>query len=186
MKPKMSKVLTPKFRVSFAEVFVAKANLQGKLKYGITMLFDRTADLTDMKQILKEAANAKWGHVLPTGLRLPFRDGNEKSYEGYKDKIFASASSLQKPGLVDEDMNPIISPEDFYSGCYARATVIAFAYDVRGNHGVAFGVQNIQKLDDGEAFAGRSAPEDDFEKIDKDTAQTNNAELFGSGGLNDL
>jgi hypothetical protein len=43
--------------------------------------------------------------------------------------------------------------------------VTAYAYDKAGNRGVAFGLQNIQKLKDGEAFDGRSKPEDDFQPV---------------------
>jgi hypothetical protein len=62
-------------------------------------------------------------------------------------------------------MNDIIEEKDFYSGCFARATVRAFAYSNKGNNGVAFGLQNIQKLRDGDPLGGRTRPSDDFQAV---------------------
>ena len=181
-----SKLVTPKFRVSFVNVFEARENLQGKKKYSVVMLFDKDTDLKPLKALLKEAAVVKWGDKLQN-IKLPFRDGNEKEYDGYKDKIFATASGMQKPGLVDDKLQPIIEPSEFYSGCYARATITAFAWEYMGKKGVSFGLQNLQKLDDGEAFSGKSKPEDDFDAIkESDKSETENSELFGDANLGDL
>jgi hypothetical protein len=72
-----------------------------------------------------------------------------------------------RPGIVDANLQEIISEDDFYSGCYARATLTAFAYDKLGNKGVAFGLQNIQKLKDGEHLSGRKNAESDFEAVEE-------------------
>jgi len=71
-----------------------------------------------------------------------------------------------QPGIVDQTLNRIISEDDYYSGCYSRATVTAYGYDKAGNKGVAFGLQNLQKLGDGDRFSGRTAAEDDFDSVD--------------------
>jgi hypothetical protein len=61
--------------------------------------------------------------------------------------------------------NDIINEADFYPGCYARATVRPFWYDTAGNKGVAFGLQNIQKLADGEPLGGRVVASKEFEPV---------------------
>lgn len=180
------KVTTPKFRASFAWVFKPQPPMegsQGEPKYGVTMLFDQAAQKTQafeaMKKLAIAAAREKFGDKLKSdgkgwfvGLRNPLRDGAEKSeMEGYGDGvIFAAATTKMQPGLVDQRLNRIISDEvsedGFYSGCYARATVTAYGYDKAGNKGVAFGLQNVQKLGDDTAFSGRTAAEDDFEAAD--------------------
>lgn len=187
-------MVTPKFRVSFPHVFEASVNAlntTAKPKFSIVMLFDKNEDLSELKAILREAAKEKWGNKIPQGLRTPFRDGNEKQYDGYEDKIFASATSLQRPGLVDDQVQPIIDQSEFYAGCYARATVVAFAYDTAGNRGVSFGLQNIQKIDDGEPFSGRAKPEDDFTSMGSKKADgADNSDIFGGDdtgkGINSL
>lgn len=184
-KSNARKVTTPMFRASFAWVFEPQPPMegqQGEPKYGVTMLFSpkeqKTPAYESMKKIAVAAAKEKFGDKLVPdgngwfkGLRNPFRDGDEKSeLEGYAGNMFASATSKMQPGLVDAALNRIISKEvcedGFYSGCYARATVTAYGYDKAGNKGVAFGLQNVQKLKDGEAFSGRTAAEDDFEAAD--------------------
>lgn len=169
----MDNVITGKFRVSFPNIFrpqKAMANSPNQEpKYGLTMLFPLGADLTALKNAAKQAAVEKWGAdstKWPKNLRLPFRDQGEKEFEGYeKGAIFITATSRQRPGLVDQKRQDIIEEKDFYPGCYARASVRAFAYDTNGNRGVSFGLQNVQKLADGEPLGGRTRPTDDFEPV---------------------
>lgn len=160
------KVLTPKFRVSFPAVFVPRAAMDGaEPKYSVVMLFPKDTDLSRLKAIAKQAVTEKWGDKVPKDLRSPFRDGDEKELDGYAGQIFITASSKMKPGLVNGQREAIIEASEFYAGCYARATVNAYAYDRNGNKGVAFGLQNLQKLEEGEPFSGRTKPEDDFDAV---------------------
>lgn len=175
-------VLTPEFRVSFPAVFEARAAAEGQeKKFSVTMLF-RVAETEASKkagekvvsiQPLVDAARAvivekfgpdkaKW----PAGLRLPFRKGTEKDYDGYDEGIiFVRCSSKLRPGVVDQKVQPIIDPNEFYGGCYAYATVSPYWYDKAGNKGISFGLRNIQKSRDGEPFSGRNKPENDFDAI---------------------
>lgn len=169
------------FRASFVSVFEHR-KIQGESdgKYAVTMLFPKDTDLTPLKKIYLAAATEKWGPKpkWPKDMQNPFRDGNEKTqFQGYENHIFVTATSKQRPGVVDKNLQPIIDPEEFYSGCYARATVIAFAYDVKGKKGVSFALQNIQKLKDGEAFTGRRKAEDDFEVVEDNS---NDADSYES------
>lgn len=181
---KQATVITPEFRVSFPAVFAARAAVQGQEpKFSIAMLFPKTTDLTPLKQLVNAAAVAKWGadkSKWPKGLRNPFRDGSEKDYDGYEGVTFCTASSKRKPGLVNADLDPIIEPNEFYGGCYARAEIAAFAYEVSGNKGVSFGLRNVQKIRDGEPFSGASKPEDAFDAI----PQPNGGGLVTTGGVN--
>lgn len=178
-----TQIMTPKGRVSFPSVFTPRKPLNpaDEPKYGLTLLFDLKdpevkAGLEKMKEFVISVATAKWGPdktKWPKGLRMPFRDGKEKDFEGYGDGIiFVAASSKQKPGIVypwagtDGKPAPLTNPGDFYAGCFARATLSAYAYDKGGNRGVAFGLRNVQKLSDGEAFSGKTAAENDFDPIE--------------------
>jgi len=157
------KLMTPSFRVSFPSVFTPSAGFDGQeAKYSLVMLFEKHTDLTEMKKAVEDCIKEKWGVKVPKDLRSPFRDGDEKELDGYKGCVFVKASSKQRPGLVDKDLQPIISQDEFYPGCFARATLSVFAYEKSGNRGVSFGLQNIQKLDDGESFLGKVSPEEDF------------------------
>lgn len=165
------KCMTPKFRVSYPAVFEAKAYEEGQApKYSLVMLFDKKADLKELKRAAENAAMEKFGpkEKRPKNFRMPFRDGDEDRSDtpGYENSIFVTASSKQRPGVVDQQRTQLISEEDFYAGCYARATLIAFAYDTKGNKGVSFSLQNVQKLADGEKFSGRKNAEDEFDSVE--------------------
>lgn len=160
-------LLTPEFRVSFPALFrPRKANEQAEAKYSVSMLFPKNADLTALKKAAEKAAKEKWGDKIPKKLKTPFLNQGDYELEGYEDgAILIRASSLQKPGVVDRNVQSILDESEVYPGCYARATVRLFTYEVNGNCGVSFGLQNLQKLRDGEHLAGRSKPENDFTPV---------------------
>lgn len=169
-KDKMAK--TPTFRVSFPHVFKPHSGFDGQAaKYSLVMLFDKkTADIKDLKKAALAAATEKWGpkEKWPKNLRFPFRDGDEKSdMQGYAGTIFVNASSKQKPQVINKNRE-LLTEEDgaFYAGCFAKATLLAYAYDTAGNKGVSFALQNVLKIGDGESFSGRKAAEDDFSDED--------------------
>lgn len=163
----MSKlIITPIFRVSFPHVFEPTKNtLSNKDQFSVTMLFSKDTDLSEMKRAAMEAIKEKWGDTLPPNIKKPFRDGDkEKSHlQGYAGCIFVAARSDRKPGLVDENVKDIIDRAKFYAGCYARAEISAFAYEARNpqgiviSRGVSFGLNNIQKVKDGEAFGAQAS-----------------------------
>jgi hypothetical protein len=171
----MENVITPEFRVSYPQVFRAKRNdLNGKDEYSIVCLFPKNADLSVLNAQIAAAATEKWGAdkaKWPKGLRSPLRDQAEKEKDGkLPDGMEAGAKfmtmrSTQRPGLVDGNRQAIIDETDFYAGCYARAQVRAFAYDQKGNRGVSFGLQNLQKMRDGDPLSGRQKAEDAFEAV---------------------
>lgn len=184
-------LMTPEFRVSYPYVFrpqqpMAGSDPNAKPKFSVTMLFPKGADLSVFKKAAEAAVMEKWGAQINdqtlidpknpalgtrgkqflSKLRSPFRDQGEKESEGYvPGAVFMTATSKQKPGLVDGSNNDIINETDFYAGCYARATLRVFTYDAKGNKGVAFGLQNIQKLRDGESLSGRMKAQDEFEPV---------------------
>ena len=50
-----------------------------------------------------------------------------------------------------------------YSGCYCRFSLNFYPFSVRGNKGVAAGLNNVQKVCDGERLGGGIRAEDDFD-----------------------
>lgn len=162
------RLVTPVFRVSFPQVFEAKAFNDGdKPKYSVQMVWPKGTDLSTIEDLVQETAKDFWGEKVPKNMRNPLRDGNtDREGQGiYIDATFANAASQFKPGLVDADVQPIIDQAEFYPGCYARATVTAYAYDNKGNRGVALGLQNLQKVKDGDRLDGAVSAESEFQAI---------------------
>ncbi len=193
---KVTKVTTPKFRVSFPAVFAPKSYKGGKLTYSIVMLFDKKlvaeGKLNDLQNLIKASALDKWGEVPPSVIEMdedtcPFNDGDKKSYDGYEGTYHVRAASMYKPAVVDTgdarkgiEPQAILDEQEIYAGCYARASVTAFTWEAMGRKGVSFGLQNIQKLADGEPFSGRGDPTADFDPIVPEEIEVANTEdLFG-------
>lgn len=176
------KVLTPKFRVSFPNLEKPKSFQGQDAKFSITMLFPKDIDLKELNRAAFKAKVEKWGKdksKWPKRLRTPFRDGDvdKPDMTGYPGCIFVTASAKEDnpPGMVDRQRERIDAKE-IYAGCYARASLIAFAYDTAGNCGVSFSLQNIQKWADGKKFSGKKDAEDEFDSIEDASDDPDNYE----------
>ncbi len=163
-------IITPKFRLSFPWLFEAQppmAGSAGPAMYSLVALFDKSTDLSLLKSAASAAANAMWPDKTkrPANFRTPFRNGDEKQLDGYAGMIYITAKSKTRPGVVDQNVKPIMSQDVLYAGCYCIAQVTCYAYSKAGNAGVAFGLSNVQKVADGEPFTARSKPEDVFKAV---------------------
>jgi len=162
-------ILTPEFRVAFPNVF--QPNEKGK--YGLTMLFDKNnfnaAPFQEIiKEILEQVQTVYYkGGPIPQGIRRsPIKDGDLPNSNGnvfFAGYYSAGTTSNFQPGVVDHNVQPIINQGEFYAGCYARAKVHAYWYDVDGNKGIGFSIGNIQKTRDGERMGGGRNAVDDFD-----------------------
>lgn len=171
-----TKLITTKVRFSYAHVFEPSAVQEGQdKKYSVSIIIDKKDKvLIDKIKKCQDAAieqgkTAKFGGKTK-GLKLPLRDGDEDrpDDETYTGKYFINATSKTKPGVVDKDLNPIMNRDDFYSGCYGRASLNFYPFNQNGNRGVAVGLNNLQKLEDGEPLSGRVSAEVDFTDEDDD------------------
>ena len=166
-----TKVTTGKVRLSYAHIFEPHAMNDGQeAKYSVSVIIPKT-DKETLKAI-KEATDqakkdgaSKWGNKIPANLKTPLRDGDEErpDDEAYAGCYFLNASSKNKPGVVDQNVQPVLDSTEVYSGCYARLTLNFYAYNASGNKGVAAGLGNIQKLEDGEPLGGFTRAEDNFD-----------------------
>lgn len=163
------KVVTGKVRFSFCHVFEPTSMIEGGIpKYSVSIIIPKsdTATVAKLNAAFEEAKNSNagfFGGAVPKGLKGGLRDGDEeRDDEAYANSYFINANSVQKPGLVDADMNAIIDPSEFYSGCFGRASVTFYPYNASGSKGIACGLNNIQKLEDGERLGGGSSAASDF------------------------
>lgn len=176
-----TKVITgPNTRWSYANVWTPKSINGGDAKYSVSLIIPKS----DKKTIAKieaaiEAAyregEAKLkgnGRSVPalSVLKTPLRDGDTErpDDEAYADSYFVNANSSTAPGIVDADRQPIIDTSEVYSGVYGRASINFYAFNSNGNKGIACGLNNLQKIRDGEPLGGKSRAEDDFADEDEE------------------
>lgn len=171
---------TPFFRAAYPHLFKPKMNdLNGKEEYSLVALFPKGCDLTELKTLVVNAITEKWGEKSkwPANLKSPFRDQGEREkiidgvkvlQEGYEaGAIFINLKSNRRPGVVNQQVKDILDHTEIYSGCWCRAQVSAFAYDQKGNRGVAFNLIHVQKVKDDESISGRTTPQEAFAPIVK-------------------
>lgn len=165
-----TKVLTKKVRLSYFSGWEPTSVEEGgEKKYSTAILIPKTDTVTldrinAAEEHLKNEYKAKNNGKLPAKFKTPLRDGDEErpDDEAYAGHYFLNASSKNKPGIVDLNLKEITDQAEVYSGCYARVSLNFYLFDKSGNRGIAAGLNNIQKVKDGEPLAGRSRAEDDF------------------------
>lgn len=147
-------------------------------KYSTMVVIPKTATKTIAKiKAAQDAAKAeqtnKFGGKIPKNLRTTIHDGDNEEETDLGDKpwlagcYYLNVSSKRRPGVVDQGVNPILDASEVYSGVIARVSMTAYCYNVSGNKGVTFGLENVQKVRDGEAIgSGPSRAEDDFDALD--------------------
>lgn len=175
MSKENTKVITgPDTRFSYCCVWDPRSYGGRKPRYSIVLLIPKS-DKDTVEKIREAIQNAyldgaevlkNEDSTLPTlaSLKTPMRDGDKERpddpvYAGY---WFLNASSLQAPEIVDERRNAITNRDAFYSGCYGRASISFRAYCNGDAKGITCGLNNLQKLRDGEALNSRTSAAEDF------------------------
>ena len=167
-------------RWSYANVWEPKSINGGAPKYSVSLIIPKS----DTKTVAKikaaiEAAYAEGESKLKgnsksvpplSSIKTPLRDGDVERPDdpAYANAYFVNANSATAPGIVDADRQPILDTSEVYSGVYGRASINFYAFNSNGNKGIACGLNNLQKIRDGEPLGGKSRPEDDFADADED------------------
>ena len=170
-----TKVITgPHTRFSYANVWEAKSINGGSPKFSVSLIIPKSDTKTVEK--IKAAIEAAYkegesklkgnGRSVPalSAIKNPLRDGDTErpDDEAYANSYFINANSATAPGIVDANCSPILERSEVYSGVYGRASISFYAFNSNGNKGIACGLNNLQKLRDGEPLGGRTRAEDDF------------------------
>lgn len=171
-----TKVITGKVRLSYANIFEPKSINGSEPKYSVSLIIPKSD--TQMIEVIEEAIEnakerdkGKWNGKIPANLKLPLRDGDEErpEDEAYENSYFLNANSNRPPAVVSTEIDRStgkairLGEDDVYSGCYAKVSINFYGFNAAGNKGVACGLNNIQKVDDGERLSGGSSAEEDFE-----------------------
>ena len=167
-------------RWSYVNAWEPKSINGGAPKYSVSLIIPKSDTKTLEKiqaaiQAAYEEGQSKLkgnGRSVPalSALKTPMRDGDAErpDDEAYANSYFVNANSGTAPGIVDADRNPILERSEVYSGVYGRASINFYAFNSNGNKGIACGLNNLQKIRDGEPLGGKSRAEDDFAEADEE------------------
>ena len=167
-------------RWSYVNAWEPKSINGGAPKYSVSLIIPKsdTKTIEKIQVAIQAAYEEGQGKLKGNGksvpalsvLKTPLRDGDAErpDDEAYADSYFVNANSGTAPGIVDADRQPIIDRSEVYSGVYGRASINFYAFNSNGNKGIACGLNNLQKIRDGEPLGGKSRAEDDFDTEDDD------------------
>ena len=173
-KKNNTKVVTGTVRLSYEHVWEPASIHGGEEKYSASLIIPKS-DKATVNAIQKavdaaiEEGLAKFGGKKPNkaAIKLPLRDGDaEREDEAYQNSFFVNANSRTAPQIVDRSVQPILDRSEIYSGCYIRASISFYAFNSNGNKGIACGLNNIQKIRDGEPLGGHANAADDFTTVE--------------------
>lgn len=180
-------------RFSYAHVWEPRKDPKkepSEWKYEISILIPKSAK-ADIKKINEAIAAARQdgidrnvykGKIIEKNFRNALGDGDSEEREDdepYHNHWYLSARSKVKPGIVDHNADPILDKTEFYSGCFGRASVSFYPYEVDGAKGVGVSLNNIQKIKDGEALGGsKMSAESEFESYKVDAADIDDDDMF--------
>lgn len=172
------KCLVQNARLSYCALTEPRASQNGgDPKYSVTLLIPKSdanakADIdAAMQSAMLAGKDTTWRGVMPPNPRFPIHDGDGPRISGepYGEECrgcwVMTASSKQKPQVVDTAGKLIITPTDIYSGMYGHVTIRFYAYENSGNKGIGCGLGNVMKTSDGEPLGGRSDAATDFAGI---------------------
>ena len=174
VKNPMKVITGPSTRWSFANVWEPKSINGGTPKYSVSLIIPKsdTATIAKVQAAIQAAyeegqaklkGNSRSVPALST-IKTPLRDGDAERPDdaAYANAYFINANATTAPGIVDIDCNPILTRSEVYSGVYGRASITFYAFNSNGNRGIACGLNNLQKVRDGDPLGGKASAASDF------------------------
>ena len=170
-----AKMMLKNVRLSYANLFEPRENKSGDLRYGTALIIPHDHPQVDkLKAVIDEEGEAKFGKKWATMAKKAYplhdadEDGKSDDDPNYAGCYYINTSSKRKPQVVDRSVKPILDESEIWSGCFANVSIAVFAFDVPENKGVSFGLNNLQKVKDGERLGGAPNADEEFEEIDDD------------------
>ena len=174
-----TKVITGELTLSYPHLFEAYANQPGQTpKFSATLLIPKSDTTTRAKidaaiqAAVQQGLSKNWNGVKPPIIAVPIHDGDGvRPSDGSpfpaecKGHWVMTASSKNQPQVVDAALNPIMSQSEIYAGVKARVSLNFYAYNFNGRKGIGCGLNNVQKIRDGEPLTSFSNAADDFTPI---------------------
>lgn len=189
-------IVTPKGRLSFPHL--VKPDTEGQYaddKFKVTLLIPQETSLANLKNAVLACAKEAWPgkNYKLADLIHPFHNGDKKAEANpaYAKTIYITCKTKNRPAIVDTDRKEI-DPAEAYAGCDARLVVTAMSYEQKGEPGVTFLLETVQKLGDNTRFGKArdlsvlddgEVPASDGEDVvvtdDADGDEPSDDELFG-------
>ena len=167
-------------RISYVYVLgEGRTNNEGKRSWSLTALIRKDdPQVAAIREAINAAKAKDAGKVGKGSVRSPLLDGDAKDDDGnfkYKGDEHRGCYFLRcvnynrRPAVVDRNVQPIMDPDEIYSGCYANVRLSFYGYNSGTNKGLSPGLDAVQKVKDGERLsAGGVKAEEVFTAVEDD------------------
>lgn len=167
-------------RCSYTNVWDPKSINGGTQKYSVSLLIPKSDTVTINKvkaaiQAVYEEGESKLkgnARVCPSldVIKNPLRNGDKERPEDeiYRNCYFINANFPTAPGIVDANCQQIIERSKVYNSVYGRASINFYAFNSKSICSIACGLNNLQKICDGEPLGGKSRAKHNFSSEDDD------------------
>ncbi|MCC8075735.1 MAG: DUF2815 family protein [Clostridiales bacterium] len=179
----MADVTIKNVRFSYCHLFQPKSQNGSDPKYSTTVLVPKgnTAAKQAIDAAVNEAINTgvagKWNGTRPPRPALCVYDGDgvrPSDGQPFGDEckgcwVF-TASTRDKPFVVNNRVDDIIDPTQVYSGMWGNVCVSFFPYNYNGKKGIGCWLNGVQKVRDGEPLTHRVTAQSAFQVEEDSTA----------------
>lgn len=177
----IGRIMLRDVRLAFPDLFEAKADDSGVLKFGAAFLLPQDhPQIAEIHKAMDAAGQAKWGDKWPAQKkllekqdRMALHDGDLKAkYDGYEGNLYINASARENtpPTVVDANRAPLTAKSGKpYAGCFVNASLEFWAQKdhPKGGSRINASLRGVQFVRDGDAFsAGRPADADEFDVVE--------------------
>ena len=182
-------------RLSFPALDEPRETMKGKgdKKYQATFILEKDNPCVKaIKEATVRIAQAEFKdrakQVLANADKLPLKDGNRRSIEGYADMLYVKATSLYPPDLVDANpRHRITDPKEiadkFQAGFRVNGYIDLFPYDTSGARGISASLISVQFAAYDDTFGGSTRPDENAypDCSEQADASSTKAESQGDG-----
>lgn len=154
-------LLIKNVRTSFLRVFQPEFNdLKEKDEFSVDLLIPKDTDMSEFNALIADLKLRKWKNADHAVKQAVLKDGDNKKskagdpYEDYKGMVYITPWNTDRPDVIDGLKAEITEASEFQSGDFCNCFIQCYAYDKKGNTGIAYSLETIQKSSEGARMSG--------------------------------
>lgn len=171
------KLVSPTGRIVFHKNLYTPTVKKGK--YEASLVFDKSQDLSELKNLLMEAARSKFkeedikSKKFSLGMKTPDEEACVKYEFLDANKMILNAGTKFEVEVLsnvkgsDGKYDPMLE-DDLKAGDYCRFLLSAYPWEFEGKKGASFNLLAVQFVKKGEAFYSRISSDSVFDSVDFD------------------
>ena len=166
-----------KIRISFPHLFIPRAAVEGSAeKFGASFLIPNDdPQVKKIRDAIKEVAKLAFDGEKPDRISIQSGDKKFPGDENYAGMTVINAYSWTRPVVIDNEMVALSADvhgqsDLIHPGCYVNAHLMVYPYTAGGD-GIAFGLEGVQWVGDGESLGIKKSAASMFEEVEAEEVE---------------